>query len=113
MKMYLIAEIKKIQKDYAKFSRFNGKIISTDKRGQDAVYKEISKRLDVSNIDRVALAMSRNDCENFFDMLAKYSHGKRIFLGLTDSWEGYQLLVASKKSDDKFEDKIEAYAGIV
>ena len=68
----------KILLAYAKVSRFNGKMMSMDKRDQDTVYKEITKRLDASNIDRVALAMSSNDCENFFGMLAKYSHGIRI-----------------------------------
>ncbi|KAL7535208.1 LOW QUALITY PROTEIN: hypothetical protein ACHAXR_006340 [Thalassiosira sp. AJA248-18] len=60
------------------------------------------------------MAMSSNDCENFFGMLAKYSHGKRTFLGQTDSWEVYQLLVAGGKSDDHFADKtVQDYHGII
>jgi len=102
-----------ILQEYAKISRFNGKVMSMGKRGQDTVYKEITKRLDATNIDRVALAMSGNDCENVFGMLAKYSHGKRILLGQTDSWEVYQMLVACKKSDYRFEDTVQAYDGIV
>ena len=90
---------------YVKISRFN--------RTMATCYQEITKRLDESNIDRVALAMSSNDCENFFGMLVKYSHGKRIFLGQTDSWEVYQLLVAGKKTDDRFADKVQNYHKII
>lgn len=88
-----------IFESFAKQSRFNGKVMSMSERGQATVFKEISKRLDSSNIDRVAMTMSSNDCENFFGMIAKYSHGKIIFLGQTDSWEAYQLLIAGNKSD--------------
>ena len=98
---------------YVKVSHFNGKIMSMDKKGQATCYQEITKRLDESNIDRVALAMSSNDCGNFFGMLVKYSHGKQIFLGQTDLWEVYQLLVAGKKTDDRFADKVQNYHKII
>jgi len=52
--------------------------MSLGKKGQATCYQENTKRLDESNIDRVALAMSSNDCENFVGMLLKYSHGKRV-----------------------------------
>ena len=80
--------------------------------GAALVICEISKRIDRFNIDRVALTYSSNNCENFFGMLAKFSHGKRINFGKTDSWEAYQYLVAGKRSDEKFEDKILAHAKI-
>ena len=101
-----------IAREYARVSRFKGKVMSMGKVGQQRVYKEITTRLNASNIDRVALVLSSNDCENFFGMLAKYSHGKRIYFGQTDSWKVYQLLVAGLRSDDNFEDKILAHAGI-
>ena len=81
-------------------------IISTNKCSRDTIYKEITKRSNTRNIDRVALAMSSNDCDKFFGMLVNKSHGKYILLGKIDLWEGYQLLVGGKKSDKKFEDKI-------
>ena len=110
----LLNHKKDILQAYVKVSRFNGKIImSMGKKGQATCYQEITKRLDESNIGRVALAMSSNDCKNFFGMLVKYSHGKRIFLGQTDSWEVYQILVAGKKTDHRFADKVQNYHGII
>ena len=67
-----------IRKEYAKVSRFSGKAMSMGKIGQQTVYREITKRLNEGNIDRVSLAMSSNDCENYFGLLSKFSHGKRI-----------------------------------
>jgi hypothetical protein len=80
--------------------------------GQKQVYKEITKRLNESNIDRVALALSSNDCKNYFGMLTKYSHGKRMYFGQSDSWQVCQLLVAGLRTDDGFKGKIQASAGI-
>ena len=57
--------------------------------------------------------MSSNDAENYFRVLSKYSHGKRICLGKTDTWEIYQLFVAGLRSDEKFEEKIQLHSGIV
>ena len=61
---------KEILEEYVKVAWFNGKVMSMGKRGQATCYEQITKRLDASNIDRVAMAMSSNDCENFFGMLA-------------------------------------------
>ena len=72
---------KDINLEYAKISRFNGKVISMGKEGQAICYSEITKRLDETNIDRTAMSLSSNDCENFFGMITRYSHGKRIFWG--------------------------------
>jgi len=57
--------------------------------------------------------MSSNDCDNYFGLLSKFSHGKRIYFGQTDSWQAYQLMVAGLRSDKHFEDKIQTSAGIV
>ena len=86
--------------------------MSMGENGRAQVYKEISKRLDDRNIDRVAMALSSNACENFYGMLTKYTHGKRINYGQTDSWAVFGLYVAGKKSDDRFEDKVQQCAGI-
>ena len=68
-----------------KQSRLKGKIMNMGKDGQDLVLKEVTKRLNESNVDRVAIAMSSNGCENLFSMLAKCSLGKRMHFGRTDS----------------------------
>ena len=102
-----------ILKAYAAKAWFNGKHMSMGKRGQMKCYNKIAKQLDSSNIDCVAETMSSNGCENFFGMMAKFSHGNRIFLGQTNSWEIYQLLVAGKKSFDNFEDMLREYDNIV
>ena len=81
--------------------------------GQKQVSNEITKRLHESNkIDRIALVLSTTDCKNYFGMLQKCSHGKQIYFGQSDSWQLYQLLVASLGTDDGFEGKIQANAGI-
>ena len=72
---------KEVLVKYANESRFQGKSMSMSPAGVAAVNHEISKRLNDSNIDRVALTYSSNNCENFFGMLTKYSHGKRINFG--------------------------------
>ena len=55
-------------------------------KGRAKVKHVIDKRLDIENIDRVALAYSSNKCENFFSVLVKYTSGKRIYLGKNDAW---------------------------
>ena len=47
--------------------------------------KEVTKRLNERNIDRVAIAMSSNGFENLFSMIVKFSHGNRTHYGHTDS----------------------------
>ena len=57
------------------------------KTGQALVFHEITKHIDIDNIDRVALALSRKNCENFFGILATFSCGNQVFFGQTNSWE--------------------------
>ena len=102
-----------ILREYAKLARFHGEVMSMGKKGQEKVANEIFKRLDETNINRVAMSLSSNGCENFFSMLVKFSHGKRLYFGQTDSWEVLQLLVVGLKSDDRIEDRIRAHAGIL
>ena len=79
---------------------------------QVLVLKEVTKRLNKSGIDRVAISISSNGCENLFIVLDNYSHGKRMYFGRTDSWEVCQLFVAGLKSNDNVEEKIQAHARI-
>ncbi|EJK46210.1 hypothetical protein THAOC_35133, partial [Thalassiosira oceanica] len=102
-----------IKSDYAKEARFRGATMSMSKAGQAKVKKVISQRLDKSNIDRVSETLSSNDCEGFFNMLTKYSHGKRIYYGQADSWQCFGKLVAGRKSNDRFEDEVQSLAGMV
>jgi hypothetical protein len=46
--------------------------------------------INAKNIAKVAQVFMSNFYENFFLILTKYSQGKRINLGMTDSWELYQ-----------------------
>ena len=101
-----------IKSEYAQVARFKGATMSMSEKGQAKVYNEIHKRLDASNIDRVSEAMSSNDCEGFYNMLTKFSHGKRIYYGQTDSWEIFEMLVAGRKSNDRFEDEVHSLAGL-
>jgi RNA-binding protein YhbY len=77
---------KEINKDYASKARFKGKQMSMGKAAREKVYQEINKRLDATNIDKVAIAMSSNKCENFFSVLTKYTQGKRLYFGRTDGY---------------------------
>ena len=51
------------------------------KDGQALVIKKVTKRLNEGNIDRVAISMSSDGCENLFIMLVKFSHGKGMHYG--------------------------------
>ena len=73
---------------------------------------EIDKRLDIHNIDRVALAYSSNKCENFFSVLVKYTSGKRIYLGKKGAWSTRIKFVAALKSNPRISDEIRMKAGI-
>ena len=61
---------------HANQSCFKGKIMNMGKDGQTLVLKEVTKRLNESNIDRMAISMSSNGCGHLFSMRAKFSHGK-------------------------------------
>lgn len=104
-----------ISKDHAKNGRFNGKHMSMGVKSQSKVIEVLSKRLDLSNIDRVATGSSSNRCENMFSKLSKWTHGKRNYQGRTDSWECNELYVAmmiNNDDADKIEDKIREITGV-
>ena len=79
---------------------------------QQQVYTEITKRLNESNIDRVALALSSNTYKNYFGMLTKYSCCIRIYFGQCVFWQVYHLLVTGLKTNDGFKGKIQTSARI-
>lgn len=102
----------KIDEEYAEKARFRGMSMSMGKSGRIKVKGEITKRLDENNIDRVALAMSSNRCENFFSVLVKYTCGKRVYFGKKNGWKVRLKFVAASKSDNRITDKIRHEMGV-
>lgn len=58
----------------------------------------VVKRVKVENVARLARCLSSNCCENYLSCLVKYSHGKRLNYGQTDTWAVIQLFVVGLKS---------------
>jgi hypothetical protein len=58
------------------------------------------------NVDRLAENLSSNWAKNFFGIIIKYSQGKRIYQGKTDSWEVRCYFAADMTSNEKFAVKI-------
>ena len=83
---------------YAKEGRFRGKFMSMDKESMAKVANVIRSRVDKMNVDRIALLMSSNLCENYFSCLIKFSEGKRLNLGQTNSWSVLAHFVVGLKS---------------
>ena len=61
--------------------------------GIEILQKEMSKRFNLKNIDKLAQMACSNSCEGFFSVLAKFSEGKRLNLEHTDMWKSMILLV--------------------
>jgi len=101
-----------INKDFAANSRFKGMSMSMGKAGWSKIMNEITKRLDAKNIDRVALAMSSNRCENYFSVLVKYTCGKRIYFGRKDGWKVRCQFVAAKRSNGRITDDVRKGLGV-
>ena len=55
-----------------KQSRFKGKIMNMGKDGQVLVFKEVTKRLNENNIDRVVIAISSDNRENYLACLSSF-----------------------------------------
>ena len=111
-KQIIVLREDKINEDYARQSRFKGMTMSISNIGRAKIRKEITKRLDKKNIDRVALAMSSNGCENFFSRVIKFTSGKRIYFGRKDGWEIRVKFAAAKKSDPRMTNKVRNEMGI-
>jgi hypothetical protein len=100
-------EIKtEIKKEYAYIARFKGKELSVGKSGQKLISEVITSRLTKQNEDRLVENLSSNWAENFFGIIIQYSQGKRIYQGITDSWEVRCYFAAGMTSNEKFTDKI-------
>ncbi|KAL7536484.1 hypothetical protein ACHAXR_007193 [Thalassiosira sp. AJA248-18] len=105
--------VDEINEAYSAKSRFKGMSMSMGEGGRAKIRNEITKRLDSKNIDRVALAMSSNGCENYFSQLVKYTCGKRIYFGRKDGWEVRCKFVAAKKSDARLTNKVRREMGVL
>ena len=71
---------------YATTSRF-GEMMDFDDKALAKVKNVIVSRIKDANLDRFAKITCSNLCELYFSNVAKYSHGKRLNLDQTDTWE--------------------------
>ena len=101
-----------IDEDYSDKARFSGMSMSMGMKGRAKLMNEITKRLDMKNIDRVALAMSSNRCENYFSVLVKFTCGKRIYFGRKDGWKVRCLYVAASKTNKRLTDSVRKGLGV-
>ena len=88
--------------EYAEEARFKGKVMDISENGRAAILKVITSKVTVSNISRLAKLMSSNKCENYLNCLIKYSEGKRLYLGQSDSWSVRLHFVAGLKRIHNF-----------
>ncbi|KAL7547979.1 hypothetical protein ACHAWF_017085 [Thalassiosira exigua] len=102
----------KIDEHYANNSRFSGMGMSMGKTGRAKVKNEITKRLDKSNIAKVSLCMSSNQCENYFSVLVKFTCGKRIYFGRKNGWRVRLLYAAAGRTEKRMTDKIRKRMGV-
>lgn len=73
--------------------RFEGKYMDLSQNGMAVLEKEIKKRFNEKNIDKLAEMACSNSCEAFYSVLTKFSEGKRLNLEHTDLWKNMILLV--------------------
>jgi hypothetical protein len=74
-----------------------------DHKGKEMCMLAIQSRVNKQNIARLAWILSTNECECYFNVLVKFSHGKRLNLGEMDSWEVLLHFVTglmSRSNDD-------------
>ena len=91
-----------IKARYSEISRFKGKSMDLSIAGQSVLIEIITARLGEVNIDTVGKILSSNVCENYFSVLTKYSHGKRLNGNFTDTWRVQQAVVAGMIGNHKF-----------
>ena len=72
--------------------------MSMDREGKEMCIHAIQSRVNKKSIDHLAQIMSSNICECYFSVLVKFSHGKRLNLGQSDSWEVLLHFVAGLMS---------------
>ena len=94
--------MKAIVARYCGSSRFKGKSMDLSLAGQDTLIKIITARLGEVNIDAVSKILSSNCCENYFSVLTKFSHGKRLNGNFTDTWRVQQAVAAGMIGNHMF-----------
>ena len=83
-----------VQEAYAgETVRFGGKYMDLSEYGIGVLQKEIKKRFNDKNIDKLAKLLSSNPCEGFFGIGSKFTQGKRLNLDQTDLWKSILLLI--------------------
>jgi len=80
--------------------------MSMDNASMEKVTKVIMSRIDRSNVDQIARVMSSNLCENYFSIMVKFSQGKRLNLGQSNSWAVLAHFVAGLRSNHDFSSQI-------
>ena len=61
--------------------------------------KVIPSRFSVENMGNVARILGSNICENYFEIIGKFTEGKRIDLDKMDNWIVLQQFAADLRSD--------------
>lgn len=101
-----------VAEQYAINSRFNGKYMSLSNAGVKELQHIIRRKVDESNIDRVALLMSSNSIENLYALCAMHTNGKRLNLDQTDQWEIVLWTVICQISNEHFTEAVARRMGI-
>jgi uncharacterized pyridoxal phosphate-containing UPF0001 family protein len=83
-----------------------------DNASIEKVKKAITSCIDRSNVDRIARVMTSNLCENYFSILVKFSQGKRLNLGQSDSWAILAHFVAGLQSNKDFSSLVMQQFGV-
>jgi hypothetical protein len=103
--------VQDVASEYAKVGCFKGVSLSIHAKARRKVVQVIMQRVTGKNIDRLALCMSSNLCEQYFSALVKFSQGKHLNLCQSDAWEVVQLFVAGLSSNPTFADCLLANMG--
>jgi hypothetical protein len=61
--------------------------MSMSDEGSKLISNVVVRRVNKTNLHRIATMMSSNASENFFGQAVVHSKGKRLNLNATDSWE--------------------------
>ena len=104
--------VQQLEEAYAKIGRFKGKYMGLSKEGISKLEKLIFKRVDGTNLDRVALILSSNRCENFFNRCVMHSEGKQLNLDQTDQWKIMLYTVLCQASNEHFTKSLSEQIGL-
>jgi hypothetical protein len=76
------------------------------KEGQAEVTNTFLRKINVVNIDILALLKSSNPCARFFSVLTKWTEGKRRYLGRKNQLFAVVGLAAAQHSHADIEDQL-------